>query len=139
VSHVANSPEPGGLGNTHRRQGALARPNRHHPPFHANARPIDPRHAMLHRDVIEQIARLDVVGAVQQKVNGDPSPSRPTSDSTLPAWTSATIGSTSTSVLICQVATGSDGFGQSRRDIAFIKQDLSLQVGQFDQVSVDDS
>ena len=126
-------PGGGAVSIRQRRQGVLPGHDRHRLPFAADHAAVDPRLAELDRRVVDQVARLEVVGSVQDQVGvadqvedigvvdvGDDRLDR------------------DRAVDRPELARGGLGLGQVVGDVVLVEQDLALEVVGLDEVAVDD-
>lgn len=112
----------------------------HHPTFRSDARAVDPGNTVLDRDVVQQIARGDVVGSVENEVN------RTAGEKVFhpgERFNIARVGiddvgiDGDAGVDRSQPFSGRGSFGPVRAGMIFIEQNLSLKVGKFDDVAID--
>ena len=69
VSHVGVVPGGGDVGHQAGEAGGFAGQDRHRLAFGADAAAVDPRLAVLHREIVEQEPRGEVVGAIDDHVD----------------------------------------------------------------------
>jgi len=99
-----------------------------------NRRGVDPRHAQLHRDIVDQEARLEIVSAVQdEREAGQEFLSIPRAE----VGDHALHGHIGVDGM--QPAFGGDGFGQRVAGVGLVEQRLALQVRGLDEVAVNDA
>src|SRR5262249_4609183 len=100
----------------------------------ADAATVDPRLVELHRGVVDQVADLEIVGAVEDQISIlhqlDDVGAIDVGDDRL----DSDLG-----VDLPQLASRGLRLGQVRRHVGFIKQYLALEVMRLDEIAVDDA
>ena len=101
--------------------------------FDADASAVNPGNLVFHGDVVEEISRGDVVGAVDDEVDvGE-------------GFDVCGVGVGNDGVDLdlvidlLQTPGGGDGFGDLLGGVALVEEDLALEIGQLDEVAIDDS
>ena len=112
----------------------LARQDGEHLPLGADAAAEDPRDVVRHGEIVEQVARLEIVGAVDDAINAV----RP-GDRCSPLSRRRLRLRSSTSELICRSRrAAATAFGNSSATSRFVEENLAMEVVAFEKVAIDD-
>ncbi len=107
--------------------------HRHGQAVTAHGRSVDPRNAAAHGEIVDQVARFEVVGAVQNEVRA--------------AQQLRHVGGREVGHHAARVNAGIDardmplggrGFGQRLGGVGFLEQPLAMQVAGLHVIAVDD-
>src|SRR5215469_308040 len=100
----------------------------------ADSTAVDPRRAVLHREIVKKVASAEVVAAVENEVHAA---------NELLGVTGYEVGDIrlDDDIGVCsrEPPHGSDSFGQALFGVSFLEDNLPLQIVKFDVVTIDDA
>jgi hypothetical protein len=113
--------------------GLSAREDVHGGGVGANGGGVDPGFGLLDAEVVDEVAGFEVVGGVQNEIGWSEELVDVRGDEVADVGLDGDGG-----VEEGDLAAGGFGFGEGVAGVGFVKEDLALEVGGFDEVTVDE-
>lgn len=100
----------------------------------ADASGVDPGEIAFEGDIVDEEAGFKIVGAVEDEMDGVGEREDIFGGDVGDLGVEGAGG-----IDFGELVGGGDGFGELRAEVVFVEEDLSLEVGEFDEVAIDES